>query len=126
MAEVQRSHIEANVPPAEQFEHLMKKGLKEHLQNLGSPNITGIEYELLRQQPTQTGIAYPKYYVWVRANAGKSLLREGAARVAAIERRHLQVTDFVSREEIKSHPEKVGLVFPAALVESIKKRAEAK
>jgi hypothetical protein len=73
----------------------------------------------LREGPTQTGISYPKFYLWVKVYIGKETMAEGAIRVAAVERQRFDVTDFIARNNIVAEPAKVQLVFPAALNEKI-------
>jgi hypothetical protein len=62
---VAQSHIDANVPSAEQFHSLLKRDLQAFFSNRHGSSVT-VSYELLRDGPTQTGIAYPKYYAWVK------------------------------------------------------------
>jgi hypothetical protein len=88
----------------------------------GDPAPVTVRYQLLRNGPTITGIAYPKYYVWVEVRSGQQLVREGAARVAAIQK-SFQVTTFWPAQYISAHPDSVGTVFPAALRADILERA---
>jgi len=78
-----------------------------------------VEYQLLRDSPTQTGISYPKYNLWARIFSGRKLVASGAVRVAAVEKLRFDVTDFLSSEEILAAPARVQLVFPAVLKEKI-------
>jgi hypothetical protein len=80
-----------------------------------------VTYELLQDQPTITRIAYPKYYLWVTVRSQQSVLRVGAARVAAINKT-FEITSFVSAEYLIEHPEYTATVFPAALVGEIQNR----
>ena len=118
------SHIDANVPAPDEFHALIVRDLKTFLDRRTKQDLK-IDYELLREGPTQTGISYPKYYVWVRGLDRKRLVVEGAARVAAIDRMRFEVTDFLSRQEIRTSPEKVEKIFPAALRSLIAKKASA-
>jgi hypothetical protein len=79
------------------FNEYLKRDLKGYF--CAESKVCEVEYELLRDGPTQTGISYPKYYVWVRCFR-KNTLREGAARVAAVEQTRFDVTNFLSRDEI--------------------------
>jgi hypothetical protein len=54
---------------------------------------------------------------------GPTQLDEGAVRVAAIDGTRFEVTDFLSRQEIKTNPAVLKQVFPAALVETILAKA---
>jgi len=121
MADVARSHIEANVPAPDVFDNYMKRDLGSYLCN-GIKNCH-VEYQLLRQGPTQTGISYPKFYVWAKCSVDGQLKQEGAARVAAIDKEAFQVTTFLSKEQIATSPSQVGSIFPASLVNEIVHRA---
>jgi hypothetical protein len=126
LAEIQASHIEANVPAQESFDVFLKRDLLAYFRASETSPATSVEYELLRDAPTQSGLSYPKYYLWVRVRSGRSVLEEGAARVAAIERKRFEVTNFLSRSSIQSEPSEAGAVFPAALVPSVLSRAGVK
>lgn len=67
-----------------------------------------MDYELLRNGPTQSGVAYPKFYLWLRATNTEKTVIEGAVRVAAIEKKRFDVTNFIPRTYIVSHPEAVA------------------
>ena len=117
--DVLRSHIEGNVPPQAQFREYLHRDLLTHFRRAGAQNVSDVTYELLREGPTQTGISYPKYYMWVRLIVGGKTREEGAARVAAVDRTHFEVTDFLSRDAIRANPDSVRSVFPAPLVDKI-------
>jgi hypothetical protein len=122
MADIARSHIDANVPSSEFFDTYMKRDLGSYLCKGTSP--CRIEYQLLRDGPTQTGIAYPKFYVWVKCFIGERLQTEGAARLAAIDKKEFQIADFLTRSQISDSPQQVAAVFPAPLVKDILQRAK--
>ena len=113
LTDVQASHIDANVPPPGSFDAFLKRDLLAYFHVAG---VSAAEYKLLRDEPTQSGVAYPKYYLWVKVRSGNSMIHEGAVRVAAIERERFEVTSFLSRSKIQSAPSIVGEVFPSALV----------
>jgi len=114
---IAESHIAANVPPAADFDRLLKRDLKAHFNGLT------VQYELLRDRPTQSGTAYPKYYLWVRSIEGGKVVLEGAARLAAIERTRFEVTSFLAAEKIRSSPSEIDRIFPAALKKAIVDKA---
>ena len=122
---LQSSHIEANVPSAEAFEPLLRRDLLAFFARADA-SVTSVEFKLLRNGPTQSGVAYPKYYLWVKAFAGATRKEEGAARVAAINRERFEVTDFLSKAKVQASPSEVGATFPAALIPSITSLAAAK
>jgi hypothetical protein len=119
---IQQAHVDANVPPARQFQSLLKRDLERFFSDRRGSTVA-VSYELLRDAPTQSGIAYPKYYVWVRAEDAAKLVEEVAVRVAAIDRTRFQITDFVSTREIQRNALEVDKIFPKALVPDIVRRA---
>jgi hypothetical protein len=122
---VQESHIKANVPPASQFSAFLQRDLLSYFKH-GLESATSVEYQLLRSAPTQSGVAYPKYYLWVRVLSGTSLLQEGAIRLAAIEKTHFEVTTFILASSIRERPDQVSAVFPSALIHVILAKAGVK
>jgi hypothetical protein len=120
--DVQGSHIAANVPDAGQFDVLLVRDLSSYFASKGMsrPQVT---YKLLRTGPTQSGVAYPKYYLWVSAVSDRGVIMSGAARVAAIERLRFEITDFVSRDDVLQKPDALASIFPAALLPAIRASA---
>ena len=116
---IQLSHIEANVPPQSSFATLMKRDLLAFFRNQGFDAANSITYKLLRDAPTQSGVAYPKYYAWVQVFGDDKILMEGAVRLAAIDRTHFEVTNFLSRAKLKVDPGLARTVFPAALINDV-------
>ena len=121
MTAIANSHIEANVPKGKAFDEFLKRDLTSYF--CEDAQSCRVEYELLRKGPTQTGIAYPKYYAWVKCLMSDKLKSEGAVRLAAIEQVRFDVTTFIPASEISKDPEQVRAVFPAPLVDDIIKRA---
>lgn len=119
---LQQSHIEANEPELKKFPQLLQRDLVQYFHRIyGKPiQVTG---ELLRAQATQTGVAFPKYYAWVWIYDKTKLLAEGAVRVAAVEKTHFEVTDFLSTKAIVKEPTAIYEVFPALLCPEILKRS---
>lgn len=116
---LQTSHIEANVPPADAFHTFLQRDLLAFFKEERNLAATRVELTLLRDVPTQSGVAFPKYYLWVTAFAGTELVAEGAVRVAAIERQSFEVLQYMSKAEVKESPAEVGRIFPAPLVPRI-------
>ena len=111
------SHIQANVPKGKSFQEYLKRDLTSYF--CKAYKDCRVEFEFLRNRPTQTGIAYPKYYLWTKAFSGNKLISEGAVRVAAIDQKHFDVTNFLAADEIAASPAQVEQIFPAALVHKI-------
>ena len=123
-AELQKSHIEGNVPSTEaEFDGMMKRDLLFYFKKLHKKT-TSVEYRMLRKGATQSGVALPKFYAWVEIKDGKRLIDSGAVRVAAIEKTSMEVTDFLTRDRINAAPKDIELVFPAALCEGIREEAK--
>jgi hypothetical protein len=116
---LQQSHVEANVPSQQDFEAFLDRDLLAHFKGAGFPSATAVEAQLLRKEPTQSGVAYPKYYAWIKIKNGSQLLTEGAVRVAAIGQKRFEVTNFLSRKQIQSNSGEVATVFPGPLLSAI-------
>jgi hypothetical protein len=122
MEDVRQSHIEGNVPAAEDFDRLLRRDLTTFFRARTDHSVQ-VQYRLLRDGPTQSGVAYPKYYAWVRVITGSRVVEEGAVRLAAIERKRFEITDYINAETVRSDPRSVESVFPRALVPTILKTA---
>ena len=122
--DVQRSHIEANVPVPADFERTLQRDLLAFVGTRGS-NASRVQYKLLRDAPTQSGTAYPKFYAWVKVYAADKLASEGAVRVEAIDRARFEVTHFLDTSAIRKEPQALNSIFPAALVPVILQQAKA-
>lgn len=118
---IAESHVDANVPQSKDFDAYMKRDLASFLCK-GAQDCR-VEYRMLREGPTQTGISYPKFYVWAVCFQQDKVLTQGAARIAAIDRQGFSVTNFLSRKEILDSPQQVEGIFPAPLVPKILQRA---
>src|SRR5258706_14024913 len=79
LADVRQSHVTANVPPQEVFDPLLRRDLLAFFKHSTVPTATGVEYQLLRETSTQSGVAYPKYYLWVKVLAGSVVGQKGGA-----------------------------------------------
>jgi hypothetical protein len=122
ISDIATSHIEANVPAQKDFHSFLKRDLGAFFR---SSNADRVEYQL-RDGPTQSGIAYPKFYAWVEIFFGSGLLQEGAVRLEPIEKARFEVTHFVSQEDITRDPQVLAPIFPAALIPLILEKAEEK
>ncbi len=122
---IAESHVAANVPDRENFAALLKRDVEAYLATTVGKAVK-VEFELLRDGPTQTGVAYPKFYAWIRAFSGTDLVTEGAVRLAAIEKKRFEVTDYLSSTEIRSDPHRIETVFPRPLVDKIRSKAGVK
>ena len=117
--ELQRSHIEANVPAPEDFDRMLTRDLEAYFKTRLA-KVVRVKAEPLRDAPTQSGVAYPKFYMWVQAFEGTVAVEQGAVRVEARERKQFDVTHFVSETEIRANPAALSGIFPAPVCERIK------
>jgi hypothetical protein len=122
---IAESHIAAHVPDREAFVSLLKRDAAAYLATVVGKSVK-VEFELLREAPTQSGVAYPKFYAWVRAYSDAEVVTEGAMRLAAIEKKRFEVTDYLSSSEIRSAPARIEAVFPRALLKKIRAKAGVK
>jgi hypothetical protein len=120
------AHIEANVPPQQSFEGLLNRDLLSFFKSTSEPGATRVQYRLLRDAPTQSGVAFPKYYAWVEVFVGSRRTQEGAVRLAAVSGHHFDVTHFFSAQQIRTSASEVATVFPPPLVSVVIERAGAK
>ena len=118
LSDVADSHIEANVPAQKDFDPFLKRDLAAFFRESSTAPMR-VEYQLLREGPTQTGIAYPKFYAWVKVFSGSRLSQEGAVRLAAIDKARFEVTQFVPKSDVTRDPQALARIFPAALIPSI-------
>ena len=119
---ITESHIAANVPSTNDFRPFLIRDLTAYLKPTLGEKLT-VEYELLRNEPTQSGVAYPKFYLWLRATNAEKTVIAGAVRVAAVDKKQFYVTNFVPLPEIISHPDSLMRIFPQALIEKIHTKA---
>jgi hypothetical protein len=115
------SHIRANVPDEKDFDKFLKRDLEQYFKDTIQKTVT-VEFELLRKGPTQTGIAYPKFYAWVTIRDGGKVIEQGAVRMAAVEKKYFDVTDFVSEADIREAPLVLDRIFPKPVADKIRER----
>ncbi len=119
--QIAESHIDGNVPDKSDFDSFMHRDLEVYFKRV-TGKLVDIQYEFLRNGPTQTGIAYPKFYLWVKIFENKSLLDQGAVRVAAIEKKRFEITDFIGKGKIEQNPDSIFMVFPRPVCEKINEK----
>jgi hypothetical protein len=112
MAELQKSHIDANVPDQKDFDRILNRDITKYVIDPKDKDIT-VKIELLRDGPSQSGVALPKYYIWIeKRNAKGELMEEAAARIAAVNRDHFDVVQYYDRKRLETEQELVSKVFP--------------
>jgi hypothetical protein len=121
MARIAESHIRGNVPAKPKFDKYLRRDLTTYFSRASGKKVA-VDYEFLRDGPTQTGISFPKYYLWVKVRGGKKLLDQGAVRLAAIDQKRFEVTDYLPKAEMKKAPEQIDWVFPGPVGDRIRQR----
>lgn len=116
--DIQKSHLNANIPDQSQFDGLLKRDLEKFFATELEQVV--VKWEFLREGPTQSGVAFPKYYLWTKIYTNGQLSDEGAVRVAAVERTGFDITHFVSVKEISKQRIDIYTIFPKAVCEKIK------
>ena len=115
------SHIRANVPDKKDFDAFLKRDLESYFKDLKKKAVM-VEYQLLRDGPTQSGTAFPKFYVWVTVKEKGALLEEGAVKVAAMEKKRFGVIDYLARADIERDVERLYQIFPRPVADKIKEK----
>ena len=115
------SHIQANVPDEKDFDSFLKRDLESHFKELKKKSVV-VEYQLLRSGPTQSGTAFPKFYIWVMIKENGALHEDGAVRVAAMEKKRFEVLNYLARSEIERDVERVYQIFPRPVADKIKEK----
>ena len=125
MAALRQGHIDANVPDQKDFDRILNRDITKYVTDKADKDIT-VKVELLRDGPSQSGVALPKYYIWIeKRNAKGVLMEEAAARIAAINRDHFDVIQYYDRKRLETETDLVSKVFPqdvyAKIVAKLKK-----
>lgn len=120
---IAQSHINANVPTEKDFDAFLKRDLLAYFVP-DSNKDSSLEYELFRKAPAQSGIAYPKFYAWMLIKRNNIVIKEGAVRLAAIEKKRFSVTNFLSREDVIKDPKALYSIFPRPVAEMIKEKVK--
>ena len=119
MAAVQRSHIDGNVPDENDFDTILRRDITTYVTDAKDKDIS-VTVELLRKGPTQSGVALPKFYIWIEKRDAKgALMEEAAARIAAVEKKRFDVIQYYDRKRIVAEPDLMQKIFPAEVYEKI-------
>ncbi len=120
---IPESHIEGNVPDESVFNQYFLRDLTTYFKQKVGKEVS-VRYELLRDGPSQSGLAYPKYYAWVTvvSLSDNSVIQLGAVYIAAINKEYFQVDDFISKKEIEENPDTLNQIFPLDVIVKIKQK----
>ena len=120
MARLAQSHIQGNVPDKAHFEKFLARDLTAYFTNKTGKKVT-VKYDFLRNGPTQSGVSFPKYYLWVRVFQNRKMLEAGAIRIAAVDRTQFDVTTYLTKAIMERSPEQIYQAFPRPVGDKIKK-----
>lgn len=112
LGDVQRSQIEGNTPPAASFDSFLTRDLLAYFKTHDA-KVNRVEWKFLRQGAIQSGVSYPKSYVWARLYHSQQFLGSGAVRVEAVDKKEFLVTDYVPRASVQKNPRVIDSIFPA-------------
>ena len=119
----QNNHITTNLPSTyEEFTEIVQRDLDSYFSKAEKESVS-TSYELLRKQPTQSGVAYPRFYAWVVISINNKIIKQGAIRLTAIDGTRVDVTDFIKSDDIVANPSSIESVFPKSLCDGIRQRA---
>lgn len=119
--EISQANIIGNTPSKTDFHGFMVRDLTEYFRQ--KYKHCRITYEMLQDEPTQAGVGYPHYYVWVKVYQQNSLVTQGAARLSAMNGTSFYLTDFASHIQIRTNPRVSTDPFPSCLLETIMEKA---
>lgn len=124
-AAMRQSHIDANVPDKKDFDTILKRDITKYLTDPSDKGIN-VVIELLRDGPTQSGVAFPKYYCWIQKTDSKGvIIEEAAAKIAAVDKTHFDIIQYYERKRIVAEPDLMVKVFPHDVYEKILKKLKA-
>ena len=120
LLDIQQSHLEGNIPDKDKFDGLLKRSLEKYFLTLYGP--VTVKWEFLREGPTQSGVSYPKYYLWTEISNSEKIISQGAVRVAAVDKTTFNITNYVDISQIKNKSIDIYEIFPTAVCEKIESR----
>ncbi len=113
-----RSHIESQVPAANDFHRFLQRDLNQFFSaRLG--RTVQVEYQLFSDVPSQDYVVLPTYYAWVRITEGGALVEDGAVIVSAFRRTQFRVSRYISTATARADYTSVVRAFPAEMAKKI-------
>ena len=106
-----RAYTDENVPSPGDFDRVLKRDLTAYVTDKNDKDIS-VTYELLRDRPSQSGVALPKFYIWIEKHAADgTVMEQAAARIAAVKKEHFDIIQYYNTDQIRQDPSKLD-VFP--------------
>jgi len=107
------SHVSGNVPAAKELIPQQTRDLNLYFSSQPGGSATQ-KFDWLREGPTQVGLSYPKFYVWVQLQDG----REAAVEVAAVNKQKFHVAEVFFATDITKDRRVMDGHMPAPVVEA--------
>jgi len=120
-AMIRESNIRGNVPDPAHFRTFLDRDLRAYFSSKMAEPVS-VEYQLLRDEPTQTAFWYPIYFAWVRVRNHKHKLVQGAVKMTAIDKKEFDISDFFSEADIRRDPRVLEKAYPPAACEILRKK----
>jgi hypothetical protein len=118
---IHQSHNDENVPDEKDFDNFLERDLAAYFKESTGKDVV-VEYELLRNTPTQSGTSFPKFYVWVKVKVKDNLIEEGAVRLVTIDNKQFDITHYLKRTDMESNTGEIYTVFPKPVGDKIKQK----
>jgi hypothetical protein len=116
-----RGYTDENVPSPGDFDRILKHDLTEYVTDKNDKDVS-VTYEMLRDGPTQSGVALPKFYIWIEKHAADgSVMEQAAARIAAVKKEHFDIIQYYNTDQIRQDPTKLK-VFPDEVQAKIRQK----
>jgi hypothetical protein len=98
---IKQSHLDGNLPEADSFTAFLKRDLLAFFKTEfgAEPSLTAVQYNLF-SGPKQVGVGYPKFQLCVKAFADSTVVHEGVARIAAMNKTSFSVLQFIPKKDI--------------------------
>ncbi len=106
----------------EAFDRSFREDLLDYFVRIHRSENVSLSFELLREGPTVTGMAAPKFYAWTEVSLGQAVEEAGAVRVAETGAGEFEVFDYLSADEMRRDFNKALEIFPLSVAEEIRER----
>ena len=118
--DIARSHVDANVPPPDKFQAMLRRDLALYFQKSKAEKVT-VEPDASSWSHAERTLV-PEVLRLGAVRVSGRLREEGAVRLAAVERKRLDVTDYLSATAIRKRPASLEQVFPRPVAARIRQR----
>jgi len=114
----QNESVHEGIPDEKTFEPLLIRVLSSYFEDDRFKNLQ-FRYMLLADHPFQSGIAFPKYYLWIEKYDGSRFIGQGVMEIAAIDQTRLGVIEFTSKKDLETDREWIKQHYPPEVCQSI-------